>query len=94
MPSIFVVPIDPETANPLLPPFTCETKDGVQLHWDFDGNGNPRRGGFSRIGDTPPTTKVPTQLMWLDVSPEVIAAMKADPTYLWVQDIEEVKDAE
>jgi len=69
---------------PVLPPM--EADSGLQLCYMEDGE---RRGGFTCV--SAPGGK--TIIVQVDVSPETIAAMRADARYLLVDDLTDVSKA-
>ena len=79
--AIFAVPV--ANSTPQLPPFQPdETHD-----YGLDAG---QHSGWSCLGQVP---NAPTCLVRVRSSEATITAMKADPRYLWVEDVEEVEDA-
>ena len=79
--AIFAVPII--NSQPQLPPF--ESDDPLE-----PVIGRVQGHGTSLLGQVP---SAPTCNVRIRSSAAGIAAMKADPRYLWIEDVEEVEDA-
>ena len=82
--TIFAVPI--ENSNAVVPPLS-DDDGGTQLHYDDNGT---LRGGYSLIGQVP---QVESCLVLIHSSKATIDAMKADETYLWMEDVADAIDA-
>jgi hypothetical protein len=78
----FILPCDNHIVD--IPPMNCSEVGCLQL--TYEENGQPK-GGFARVSPDAPTVMM---LVWS--SKEVIDAMKANPKYIWVEDIVEVAD--
>ena len=78
--SIFAVPV--ENSNFILPPMS-DTDGGTQLHYDDNG---VLRGGYSAIGQV---AQAPSALVLIHSSEATIDTMKADDTYLWMEDVDD-----
>lgn len=102
MKAIFIVPV--VNNLPVLPPDTTENNEGLQIFEPIDGGIRPGS-GWTDIGQSYPDLKPgdiakvkaadlsalrsPTALILLDTSEATVVAMKADPAYYWVADLEE-----
>ncbi len=79
MKAIFVCDLVP---NFNLPPAVSST--GIQLQYPRPGVPGLMDGGYSMVGRVP---QAPTCIVQVDASAVTIAAMKADPAYLWLEDV-------
>ncbi len=80
--AIFLAPVPEGTSNFTLPPLS-DPEGGTQLHYDDNGT---LRGGYNAIGQVP---QAPSALVLIHSSKATIDAMKADDTYLWMEDVDD-----
>ena len=83
MKAIFAIPF--KDGQPQLPPMTADSPGGLQLGEIV--NGAVRDGcGWSMIGPNP-KNPLTSCLALVDSSAATIAAMKADPSYVFIEEI-------